>query len=323
MIRLSYIFLPLIVLLAGCESGENAFFIEESGTLETQNIILSSRTGGEIIKLYADEGDNVTSGKLLALVDTTVYSLQVIQAKAAMESAQAALNLASQGARMEDRVQAEEMFKQAEADFKLAESDKIRFEKLFEQKAVTKKQLDDVTTRFTLSESRLNSARANLTKVKNITRPEEKKQVLANLERATAAYKLAKKSFDDCFIFSPANGVIANCFVEQNETVAPLSSLFKINDLSVAELSIYIPETALPKIKQGQKAEVSIDAFPEKSYEGKVTYISPEAEFTPKNIQTKDERTKLVFEVKITIPNPNSELKPGLPADAKVFILDK
>ena len=98
-----------------------------------------------------------------------------------------------------------------------------------------------------------------------------------------------------------------------------MSSLVKISDLTNVELYIYVSELELGKIKLGQKAEVSVDAFKDKKFEGKVTYISPEAEFTPKNIQTKDERTKLVFAVKIELPNPDFGLKSGMPADAKIF----
>lgn len=97
-----------------------------------------------------------------------------------------------------------------------------------------------------------------------------------------------------------------------------LSNLFKISDLSKVELVIYVSEEDLGKVKLGQTADISTDTYKDKSYEGKVKYISPEAEFTPKNIQTKDERTKLVFAVKIEIPNPNFELKAGMPADAVV-----
>jgi len=98
-----------------------------------------------------------------------------------------------------------------------------------------------------------------------------------------------------------------------------MSNLCKISDLTNVELYIYVTELELGKVKLGQKAEVTVDAFKDKKFEGKVTFISPAAEFTPKNIQTKDERTKLVFAVKIEIPNPNYELKSGLPADARIY----
>jgi len=99
-----------------------------------------------------------------------------------------------------------------------------------------------------------------------------------------------------------------------------MSSLFKVSDLATVDLVIYVSEVELGKIKLGQKAEVTIDTYPDRKYEGKVTYISPEAEFTPKNVQTKDERTKLVFAVKISVDNKNFDLKPGMPADAKVYL---
>ncbi len=99
-----------------------------------------------------------------------------------------------------------------------------------------------------------------------------------------------------------------------------MSSLFKVSDLRAVDLIIYVSEEELGKVKLGQTAYISVDAYPDKTYSGKVIYISPEAEFTPKNIETKDERTKLVFAVKIRIDNPKYELKPGMPADAEVHI---
>jgi len=320
---IKYLVPALVLLLAGCEGEKNAFFIEESGTIETNNVIISTRTGGEIVALYADDGEQIEANRILALIDTTTYHLQLMQAKAALESASATYSLISKGARAEDKTQAKEMYNQAKENFDMASSDKERFENLFAKKAVTKKQLDDIQARFNIAQSQLNAAEANYTKVKNIARPEEIQQSKANLDRAEATYNIALKNLNDCTIKSPINGFIVKSFIEKNETVAPLSSLFKVADLSVAELAIYVSEKDLPKIKLGQKAEVKIDAFENKTYEGTVTYISPEAEFTPKNIQSKDERTKLVFEVKITIPNPEYELKPGLPADAKVFINGK
>jgi HlyD family secretion protein len=102
--------------------------------------------------------------------------------------------------------------------------------------------------------------------------------------------------------------------------VSNLSSLCRISNLKVVDLIIYIPEAELGRVKQGSKAGITVDSFPEKQFKGEVIYISPEAEFTPKNIQTKDERTKLVFAVKIRINNPDLELKAGMPADASIYL---
>lgn len=131
---------------------------------------------------------------------------------------------------------------------------------------------------------------------------------------------LLKKNIKDSFIISPLNGFIVKNFVESGEIVTPMSSLVKVSNLSTVELIIYVSEIELGKVKLGQKAVITVDTYPEKKYEGRVTFISPEAEFTPKNVQTKDERTKLVFAVKIEVPNKEFDLKSGMPADAEVYL---
>ncbi|HET55123.1 MAG TPA: HlyD family efflux transporter periplasmic adaptor subunit, partial [Ignavibacteria bacterium] len=162
-------------------------------------------------------------------------------------------------------------------------------------------------------------AHENYNKVKKIFRQEEIDQARANLNKAIAGVDLLKKNIRDSYVISPINGFLVKTFVERGESVTPMSSLFKVSDLDIVELVIYVSTLELGYVKLGQRAEVTIDTYKDKIYEGKVTYISPEAEFTPKNIQTKDERTKLVFAVKITIPNEDYDLKPGMPADASII----
>lgn len=190
---------------------------------------------------------------------------------------------------------------------------------LFESNSITKRQLEETNTRYEVTKAQYNSAKENYSKIKNLARPEEIAQAKANYEKADAASKLIEKNIRDCFVTSPIKGTVVKSYIEKGETVSMLSSLAKITDLSIVELVIYVPENVLGKIKTGQKAEITTDSYAGKVYEGKVIFISPEAEFTPKNIQTKDERTKLVFAVKIEVPNPNNELKAGMPADAKVI----
>lgn len=160
------------------------------------------------------------------------------------------------------------------------------------------------------------AAQGNYDKVKNFFRKQEIDQAKANLNKAIAGVELLKKNIRDSYVISPINGFLVKTFVDRGESVSPMSSLFKVSDMDVVELMIYVSTLELGYLKLGQKAEVRIDTYKDRIYEGRVTYISPEAEFTPKNIQTKDERTKLVFAVKITIPNKDYDLKPGMPADA-------
>ncbi|MDH7604885.1 MAG: efflux RND transporter periplasmic adaptor subunit [Melioribacter sp.] len=307
----------MILIFNSCNN-DNQNYIEESGTIEATEIVISSQVAGKVIKILKDEGDKVSAGDTILIIDQETLLIQLKQAIANRDIAKAQYDLLVKGARKEDIKQVEESLKQAEANFILAKNDKDRMENLYQTNSINRRQYEEALTRYEVALAQLNSAKELYNKIKNYARPEEIAQAKANYEKAEASVELIKKSIRDCFVTSPINGFVVKKFVEIGETVSMMSSLVKISDLTEVKLSIYVSEIDLGKIKPGQKAEVSIDSFKDKVYEGTVIYISPEAEFTPKNIQTKDERTKLVFEVKIKIPNPNFELKAGMPADAVI-----
>jgi HlyD family secretion protein len=318
LILISLVF-ALLYLLGGCGNGEENNSIKASGTIESVNVTVSSKTAGQLKQLYFNEGDRVKKGDLLVEIDHDMLDIQLRQAEAGVDLANAQLQLLKSGARREDIKQSEELLKQAKINLDLAKLDRDRAEELYKQDAATKKLYDDAKARYELTAAQYNSAKENLSKVRTIIRPEEIESAQANLKRSISAVDLLKKSIEDCKVYSPVDGFVSKKFVEAGENVAPSSSLLRISNLETVNLVIYIPETELSKVKLGQNAEITIDAFKDKSYTGKIIFISPEAEFTPKNIQTPEERTKLVFAVKIEIPNPQFELKPGLPADAKII----
>lgn len=322
--KLLYHILSFLIFLQfiSCRSNNEKNYIEVSGNIEAVSTLISSKVSGEVLDILKQEGDKVSIGDTLLIIDPSTYIIKLREAEAMLVSAEAQYNLVKQGARREDIKQAEQLLIQREMDLRSAENDKVRFENLFNAKAISKKQLEDAIWRYELALAQYNSAKENLTKIKNISRPEELKQAEANVEKIKANVDLIRKSINDCYVISPLNGIITKKFIEKGEVVTNFSSLCKISDLSKVELTVYINEKDLAKVKTGQSVDVKIDAFPNKIFKGKVTYISPEAEFTPKNIQTKEERTKLVFAVKITIDNPNYELKPGIPADAFINIRD-
>ncbi|MGD8263562.1 MAG: efflux RND transporter periplasmic adaptor subunit, partial [Desulfobacterales bacterium] len=144
----------------------------------------------------------------------------------------------------------------------------------------------------------------------------EVKAAQAQVLSAKAAFELAKIQLNYTELRAPFGGIIVSRNVEPGEVVSPVREVISLADLSKVELKIFVDETEIGMVKPGQKVEVKIDTFPAKTYTGNVSFISPEGEFTPKIIQTHKERVKLVYLVKITIPNPNLELKPGMPADA-------
>lgn len=306
--------------LFGCSNDGELKSIEASGTIESTNIIISARTSGNILNINFDEGANVKAGDTVMIIDHEQLDLQLLQSIAVKDAAEAQLNLMLAGARREDIIQAEANFNQAKVNFEAAEKDKVRMENLFAAKSITQKQLDDAVARYDVMKAQYEGATENFNKVKKIFRKEEIDQARANYKKAIAGVELLKKNIRDCYVISPINGFIVKTFAEKGESVTPMTSLFKVSNLDEVELVIYVSTIELSSIKLSQKADVKTDANENKVYEGKVTYISPEAEFTPKNIQTKDERTKLVFAVKIKILNKDYELKDGMPADAVIHL---
>ncbi len=315
---IKYISAIILLIIYGCGNGNDKNRIEASGNIEATNVTVSSQVTGKVLNLLKTEGEKVSTGDTILIIDHESLEIQLRQALASENAVQAQLNLLRDGAREEDIKQGEEAVTQAQVNFESAKKDVERMETLYNSKSITRKQYEDAVSRFEITQAQLNSAKENHKKLKDFARPEDIKQAEANLNRQIAAVDLLKKQIRDSYVQSPINGIIVKKFFEQGETVTMLSSLFKVSDLSVVNLIIYVSEEELGKVKLGQTADVSSDTYPDKKYEGKIIYISPEAEFTPKNIQTKDERTKLVFAVKIEIKNPGFELKPGMPADAVI-----
>jgi HlyD family secretion protein len=312
------LFTLIAIVIIGCNNNDGDTTIEESGTIEMTNIIISSKASGEIEMVLMDEGNIVLAGDTLAIIDNEILLLQLDQAKAMKKAARAQLDLVLSGARSEDINQAKQLQKQAEVNYSLAKTNLSRFNKLFNERVITRAQLDEIETKYQITLSQYNAAQANYEKLQNISREEEIEVAKANYAKAEASERLIMKQIEDTYVISPISGQLVESFIEMGESVTFMSSLFKVSNQSTAELVVYISETMLGKVKLGQKVDVTNDTYPDKVYEGTVVYISTEAEFTPKNIQTKDERTKLVFAVKIELPNLDYELKAGMPADAVI-----
>lgn len=318
--KFTSIALLLFVIFSGCSKKEDEGIISSTGTIESVNVTVSSKVAGQIDEMSFKEGDKVKAGDLLLSIDHDLLDIQLRQAQAGVDLAQAQLNLVKNGATKNDIKIQSDLVEQARINLDAAKTDRDRTENLFKENSITKQQYDNALSRYDLAAAQYQTAKDNLTKIKNITRPEDIESARANLNKAISAYDLLKQNISDCSVYAPVNGIISKKFVEKGEIVNPQSSLLKISDLETVNLMIYVSETELGKVKLNETADVTVDAYKDKVYKGKVIFISPEAEFTPKNIQTKDERTKLVFGVKLEIPNPQFDLKPGMPADAKLFV---
>jgi HlyD family secretion protein len=182
----------------------------------------------------------------------------------------------------------------AEAQYEKARKDYERFTLLYRDGVIASQQMDAAKSAYDAAAAQLQLSRASL---------------------RTADVKLK-----DTVIYAPLSGVVLRKNIEEGETVGTGTMVFTIGDLENPWVKVYVKEDRLGFVKLGQRAEVTIDTYPGKVYEGTVTYISSEAEFTPKNVQTKEERVKLVFGVKVSVKNVNNELKPGMPADVTIRV---
>jgi len=307
-----------LIILAGlaCSSRSEKNAVTASGTIEAIEVNVASKVAGQLLTLAVDEGAKVKPGDVLATVDHATADIQLRQAEAGVRLAEAQLALIVKGARSEDIRQAEAALKQADTAFKTAADDARRMRELFETGSVTSKQRDDAEARLTVAAAQQSASAEALGKMRRLARPEEIQAAEARLAQARAAADLLAKTIADSTITAPAGGIITHKAVEAGELVTPGATIVTLTDLDSVYVMIYITEKELGRVRLGDTAEIRIDAFPDRPFEGKITYISPEAEFTPKNVQTKEDRVKLVFGVKVEIENKDGLLKPGLPADA-------
>jgi HlyD family secretion protein len=300
---LSPLVLSLVFLAVGCGNGGKGT-IEASGTIEGTAVNLGAEVAGRVAAVRVQEGSNVRAGDTLVVIDDADYQIQLRQAAANLEATEAQLRLALEGSRQEDITQAKAAFDNAERDYR-------RMTDLLASQTVTRKQFDDAEARYI-------SAQQTYEKLARGLRRDEVTALRARRDQAAAQADQLRKKVRDCRVLAPADGMITLRGVEPGELVTPGSRLLRLTDLRLVKLTIYVNETELAGVQIGGTAHIRIDSAPDTTFAGTVVYISPEAEFTPKNVQTKEERTKLVFGVRIEVPNPGSILKPGMPADATI-----
>jgi len=311
------------VTLSACSGPGRVRGIEGSGTIEAREVSVASKIGGQVLEIRAEEGSRAGKGDVLVLIDHETLDIQLRQAEAGVALAEAQLLLLRKGARAEDIRQGEETLLQAGANLKVAADDARRMRELAARGSVTPKQRDDAEARLVVTRAQEASAKEALSKLKQLARPEEIGAAEARLAQAVAAADLLRKMIVDGTVVSPVAGIVTRRPVEAGELVSPGTTVLTISELDRVHVMLFVTEKELGRVRLGGEADVTIDAAPGRVFKGRVTFISPEAEFTPKNIQTKEDRVKLVFGVKVEIPNPDGALKPGLPADAVIVLEER
>ena len=298
-----------------------------SGTIETTQANLSFQVPGRVVKVNVQEGQSVTKNQIIAELDRAEFESRYAQARANLDRAQktkqqlgTVLDI-NKKTLPSEVTRAKANVKSAQDIMKDAEKNNQRFEDLFRKGVATEKERDSVKlaydvakSRLAESESVLKLAEGNLTKIDAVRQDIE--VASAQINSINASLNQASIQLAYTQLKSPIDGIITSRNIEPGETVNSGREVLTVSDLSRVDLKIFVDETEIGKVIPGQKVDVKVDTFPGKIYTGVVSFISPEGEFTPKIIQTKKERVKLVYLVKVSIANPNFELKSGMPADA-------
>ena len=291
-----------------------------SGNVEVTEVNLGFKISGRVEQLLSEEGQRIKKGDKLAVLDSAELDSQAAQSRAYLNETTARLEELRAGSRPQEIEQANANTRTAEAELLKAKKDYERYEKLYTNGAVSAQQMDTAKKALDVAASQHRKAIEALSLVREGPRKEDIKAAESRVKQAEAALMVSKERLKDTVIYSPAPGVILRKNIEPGETVASGIPVYTTGDLENPWIKVYVKEDKLGLVKLGQKAEVRVDSYPDKKYEGTITYISSEAEFTPKNVQTQEERVKLVFGVKVSVKNVNDELKPGMPADVRILI---
>ena len=282
--------LLLLILLAAC-SGNNDRS-DAYGNFEVDDVIISAEANGKLVVYNAEEGKKLEKDVLVAVIDSTDLNLKRKQLKAQL------ISVSSKIENINSQIEVREQQK------KNLTVDKNRIEKLMKDGAATQKQLDDINGQLDVLEKEVSSVKT------------QKTSILAEVEAIKAQIAQVEESINKCIIRNPVAGIVLEKYAEPNEITAFGKPLYKIANLDEMTLRVYISGAQLPHVKLGQDVEVLIDqdAETDRKLSGRVSWISESAEFTPKIIQTKEERVNMVYAVKVKVKNDGS-LKIGMPGE--------
>ena len=276
-------------LLAACSNQERS---DAYGTFEAVEVMVSAESNGRIISLGISEGEVIEKREQVGIIDTTDLHLRALQ----IEKQQRALDARLASVNSQVKVQEQQL-----ENIKI---EKKRVKNLYEEGAATQKQMDDLTGQYDLLLAQIESTRVG------------KQSIRAEKAALEIQQEQTRELIRKCYINNPVKGTVLDKYAEEGEVTTYGKPLYKIADLEMIRLRVYVSGAQLPQVELGREVEVLIDKGKDdySKMTGKVSWISPEAEFTPKIIQTKEERVNLVYAVKVLVKN-DGRLKIGMPGE--------
>ncbi len=291
-----------------------------SGNVEVTDVEVSFRIPGWVEARPAAEGEPVEAEQLIARLESTELAQEVALREAEARAFAAELAALEAGSRPQEIAVARAAVRHAEANLERLAAEFERRKELLARKVISQQLYDQAKADHEVAKSQVAEAEERLKLAEEGPRQEEIARARARLEQVKQSLAIAKTRLDYATLESPISGIVLSENVEAGEYVVPGVPVVTVGDLENAWLRAYVNETDLGRVKLGQPVCVTTDTYRGKVYRGRVSFIASEAEFTPKNVQTSEERVKLVYRVKIDVPNPELELKPGMPADADIWL---
>lgn len=289
-----------------------------SGNIEVTEAEISFKIPGRVEQRFVDEGDSIKQGQPVAVLDSLELRNEVSMRRAEVAAAEQALAELVHGSRPEEIRQGEANLSLAKADEVRLRIDRQRLTALYKSELISTQQYDAAVAAHEIAVARVKDAQSRLELLHEGPRTERIAQARAQVERAKEQLAISQTRLGYVTLNSPVTGTVLSKNTEPGEYVSAGTPIVTVGALNDVWLRAYVDETDLGRVNLGQRACVRTDTFPDKAYEGKVSFISSQAEFTPKTVQTPKERVKLVYRIKIDVENPNQELKPGMPADSVI-----
>lgn len=290
-----------------------------TGTVEVQEVHISSKTSGYLQELYFSEGETVRRGELLALIHRPDLEARKAQEEANLQRAEFLLADMHTGARPEEIEKVQAQLEGARARYEQAKKNAERFTKLQKEQMVSPQKGEEFQTTMDTAASELRALEKQLQLLQLGAREEQIRAQEAAVEALGAAVDITKSLLEDTRILAPRGGRILLKNLEEGEYAAPGTVLGVLGDMQDCWVRLYIPSVELGRIRYGQKARIRVDSFQDRFFSGYISEIAGKAAFTPRESLSEEERSNLSFRIKIRVPNPEELLKPGMPADVEIL----
>jgi HlyD family secretion protein len=310
----------LLLLLMGCRGDLSADEdrIRASGFVEGREYTIASALGGRVVEVLTDQGERVETGQILIRLDRTALDLAHDMAQAGVTAAEAALVSLESQPQTVDLAAAQASLDAAEASYDAAQAALDLLKESYKPFKPPEIELHAAESGVEVARAGVVLAKAQFDQVEAGPFEGEIKIAQAVVEESEANLRLVELQMAELSLRAPVAGILSQTLVQVGEVVAHGAPLGTVLDPSFLTLTVYVPEAQVAKIRAGDVVEIRVDAFPEEVFNGRVSYIADQAQFTPTEVQTQEERVKLVFAVEILLDDPDGRLKPGMPADAVI-----